>query len=290
MELTDLDVSKCTALTNLSCTSNQITCLDISKNTALIDLNCQDNELSSLDISQCIKLISLYCDHRNRISSLDASKCSELKELFCDYDVEVTFCENNLYYDNFEGADSGYRARHRYYKYEEHKSFITVKDPIDDITLDFVITLNYDKKVCLISVDWGDGSEAEMIPYGAGDDFRDEEDFTLTKRFDDAGEYTITIKESGIGYSVTCGTNNITSSNVRNLNYDCSYNNLTSLDVSGIENLEELDCRGNNLSSSALNAMFESLPQAGYCIYISDNPGTDDCDRSIAEDKNWEVE
>ena len=45
-QLTFLDVSQNTALTNLSCYLNEIRSLDVSQNTALTELWCEDNQLS----------------------------------------------------------------------------------------------------------------------------------------------------------------------------------------------------------------------------------------------------
>ena len=42
-QLESLDVSGCTALTELSCYSNQLTSLDVSANTALTELYCENN-------------------------------------------------------------------------------------------------------------------------------------------------------------------------------------------------------------------------------------------------------
>lgn len=80
---------------------------------------------------------------------------------------------------------------------------------------------------------------------------------------------------------------------------DCCYNNLTSLDVSKNTNLKYLDCGDNKFSASALNKIFNDLPQGktwvedGYTeqprIFIYGNPGTKTCDKSIAEKKGWRV-
>ena len=43
-QLTSLDVSKNSALTDLSCWENQLTSLDVSKNTALTWLSCVGNK------------------------------------------------------------------------------------------------------------------------------------------------------------------------------------------------------------------------------------------------------
>jgi hypothetical protein len=77
----------------------------------------------------------------------------------------------------------------------------------------------------------------------------------------------------------------------------CDGNQLTSLDVSKCTALTVLICYSNKLDASALNSIFNSLPQGkpldGHyrqsSIFIGSNPGTDTCDRSIAENKGWEV-
>lgn len=56
----------------LNCQYNKLTTLDISKNTALIDLTCSDNDLTSLNLSQNTELVTLDCSG-NRLTSLDVS-------------------------------------------------------------------------------------------------------------------------------------------------------------------------------------------------------------------------
>jgi Leucine-rich repeat (LRR) protein len=69
---------------------------------------------------------------------------------------------------------------------------------------------------------------------------------------------------------------------------------LTSLDVSKNPRLQNVLVHNNQFTASALNALFESLPNVrenggvwGW-IFINGNPGTDDADRSIATNKWWE--
>jgi Leucine-rich repeat (LRR) protein len=50
-QLTGLDVSQNTALTELYCAFNQLTGLDVSENTALTILHCFSNQLTGLDLS-----------------------------------------------------------------------------------------------------------------------------------------------------------------------------------------------------------------------------------------------
>jgi len=70
-QLTSLDVSNNTALTDLSCYNNQLTSLDVSNNTALTGwLNCLNNQLTSLDLSNNTALFGFYCND-NLLTRLD---------------------------------------------------------------------------------------------------------------------------------------------------------------------------------------------------------------------------
>lgn len=74
----------------------------------------------------------------------------------------------------------------------------------------------------------------------------------------------------------------------------CSDNQITSLDVSTNAKLTllyfQMDFRKGQLTSSALNALFETLPGNQGIIRIKNHPGTKSCDRSIATDKGWTFE
>ena len=72
---------------------------------------------------------------------------------------------------------------------------------------------------------------------------------------------------------------------------ECGNNQLKSLDVSKNTELTRLYCEDNQLSITALDTLFGTLNRnAGEkYIWIGNNPGTDDRDRSIAEDKGWIV-
>ena len=72
-------------------------------------------------------------------------------------------------------------------------------------------------------------------------------------------------------------------------------NKLTELTVNNENSLlHYVNCRGNLLSASALDALFTSLPMVGDIdmsneILIGNNPGTSECNRSIAEAKGWNI-
>ena len=93
-----------------------------------------------------------------------------------------------------------------------------------------------------------------------------------------------------VGLNVTANTN------LTILN--CSNNKLTLLNVQQNSSLLKLYCQSNNLSSGALNDIFENLHNnsisdpdwGGKTVKIGNNPGTDDCNKTIATNKGWEVE
>ena len=94
-QLTTLDVSKNTMLETLVCYYNQLTSLDVSKNTKLTALNCEDNQLTSLDLSNNTELTFLRCS-LNQLTSLDLSNNTKLTELYCygDQLTELTVSGN----------------------------------------------------------------------------------------------------------------------------------------------------------------------------------------------------
>jgi len=74
--------------------------------------------------------------------------------------------------------------------------------------------------------------------------------------------------------------------------FNCSGNLLTALDASENTALTRLYCAGNLLDVLELNDLFANLPQhssGDYNIVILDNPGSFDCDTSIANGRGWGV-
>jgi Leucine-rich repeat (LRR) protein len=93
-----------------------------------------------------------------------------------------------------------------------------------------------------------------------------------------------------------CNNNKLTdldvSQNTALIGLGCHNNKLTNLDVSQNTKLTCLRCDSNNFSATALNALFETLhhnPINDKIIDVSNNPGANHCNRSIAENKGWQV-
>ena len=105
---------------------------------------------------------------------------------------------------------------------------------------------------------------------------------------------------------LTCSNNQLTSLDVNKctmlIYLNCGNNQLTALDVSNNTQLTHLYCPNNQLTALALNYMFRTLrvspnsqlkynpyPNPWFWLNIDANPGTSDCDVSIAREKGWWV-
>lgn len=101
-----IDVTKNTLLTGLSCGGNQLTSINISHNTQLTTLDCRSNNLTAIDFSKNTQLIRVNCE-KNKLTSIDVNKNILLKELYCGFNkltsIDVSKntqltgldCENN---------------------------------------------------------------------------------------------------------------------------------------------------------------------------------------------------
>jgi Leucine-rich repeat (LRR) protein len=78
------------SLARLRCYINQLSHLDVSENTAMTNLNCDDNQLSHLDVSKNTALTRLQCDS-NQLTELDVSKNTTLKDsrIIVDKSVKI---------------------------------------------------------------------------------------------------------------------------------------------------------------------------------------------------------
>ena len=117
-----------TTLEYLNCSGNNLTTLDISSNTLLTDLDCYYNQLTQLDISNNQLLVYLDCSYNN-ISSLDVSKNADLEYLFCCSNSIATLnLGNNKKMKRFSCADWTFNGED--YDIEEE-----TKCPLESITL-----------------------------------------------------------------------------------------------------------------------------------------------------------
>lgn len=139
---TGIDISQNIALTELSCSGNQLKSLDISNNTALTSLYCEDNQLTNLDLSPCSGMWHLQC-YNNLIASLDISNCPTL----------VYIVENLSPYERgdsvrYGGRENGWGSDDILLYCDKNVTLIT--DPEN------AVTISFDKNA--------PDAEGEMIP------------------------------------------------------------------------------------------------------------------------------
>ncbi len=104
-DLSSLYISLNTALTTLNCGNNLIGALNVSLNTNLVYLYCYNNQITNLNVSQNIALLLLRCEG-NQITNLNVSQNVVLETLLCNnnllttLDVSVNIALKNLFCNN----------------------------------------------------------------------------------------------------------------------------------------------------------------------------------------------
>jgi len=157
-----------------------------------------------------------------------------------------------------------------------------------------------------VSIDWGDGTPSEThtlgdvsfayMPEGNGASYRYSYAGTSTRIITVAGENIMSLICFGIQLTELDVSKNTVLTQLQ-----CMDNRLTELDVSNNKALRFLDCSINQFSTNGLNKLFGTLHSNTFpfnhpkfadkkVISIILNPGTDTCDRSIAENKGWMIE
>ena len=255
--LTALDVSKNTQLTELYCYSNQLSSLDLSKNTKLTYLYCSGNKLSSFDLSKNTQLIGLDCSYSG-LSILDLSKNTQLKDLACgsnkltDLDLSKNTQLKKLYcWDNQLGSldVSGCTQLKKLYcggnqlgsldlsKNTQLKDLACGSNKLTDLDL---------SKNTLL--------EVLYCPYGQLSSL-DVSGCTQLKRLECQSNKLDSLdlsKNTKLTY-LDCSYNSLSILDLsKNMQLDtllCSHNKLISLDVSGCTQLKWLSCVDNKLSS-----------------------------------------
>ena len=101
-QLSALDLTPCTQLRSLTCYGNQLSALDLTPCSQLTDLSCGNNQLSALDLTPCPQLTYLSCSS-NRLSALDLTPCPQLTVLYCNHNqlsaLDLTPCTQLIHLD-----------------------------------------------------------------------------------------------------------------------------------------------------------------------------------------------
>ena len=223
------------ALTNLSCSGNQLTELDVSKNTALISLNCINNRLTALDVSKNTVLEDLNCSG-NQLTALDVSKNTTLKGLYCD-------CNQLTALDVSKNTSLGYL--------DCHYNQLTALDVSKNTALSSLECYGND----LTSLDVSKNTALSLLHCSFN---------RLTE---------LVISQNTALYSLHCSDNQLTTLDVTKctnlIALYCNENQLTALDVSKNQNLSYLSCYGNALTVldvSAVPKLLDALENGSKAV------------------------
>ena len=255
-QLTELNVSGCKALKFLDCKANQLTALDVSQNTALTFLDCCLNQLTALDVSNCTALDTLSC-YENQLNSLDVSKNSKLSFLDCGGNQLASL------------DVSRHSALIKLYCY---RNLLTELDVTKNTAMtllqcsnNLLSTLDMSKNTALTELSCDNNQLTTLNLSGCT---------VLTNMSCGFNQLTALDLSKNIGLtSLTCSYNLLTTLNVSKntalKSLWCQCNQLTVLDLSKNTNLTSLTCYSNQIHSSAMDALVESLPNVnGGRLYV----------------------
>ena len=267
-QLTELDISKNTALTELRCYRNQLTELDVSKNTKLTYLACENNKLTELDVSENTKLTYLAC-YDNQLTALDVSKNTKLTELYCSsnqltaLDVSKNtaltrlFCNNNQLTALDVSKNTALRA---FYCNDNHLTELDVSKnkELTEFSCYYnqLTALDVSKNTALEDLDCGYNQLTAL---------------DVSKNTELIYLYCYNNQLTALNLSkntaltdLDCEDNQLTvldvSKNTELIYLYCCNNQLTALDVSKNTKLTELYCAGNKIKDAAMDDLIMSLP------------------------------
>ena len=287
-QLTTINVSGCSALNRFTCGHNQLNTLDLSKNTNLKYLDCSYNLFGFLDVSKNTNLKNLYC-RDNQLSSIDVSYNSMLEYFDCSGNQLTSLdlsSNNKLYYlycyhNQINGT--GMDALVQSLPVSGEKMYVIDNEGDDNVMTTTQVRAAKSKgwtPCCCVDNKWRDyiGSNDPMI-----------EDIEINAtNFPDANFRNYLLSQSyGMNGIITdveiigitsMSVENRSIQNLKGIEYFteltqlyCSYNQLTSLDLSKNTALKTLYCYGNQIKGRAMDALVKSLPTVSqgniYVIY-----------------------
>ena len=298
--ITAIDLSHNTQLTELICSNNRLTSLDVSHNTKLETLYCSYNTLSSLDVSQNTKLTNLYCyDNNFTTAALDDIFCAlpdrtgntngKIQPIFNSSSpnhatVLATNAQNataknwKVQYSegNVDITTTGSYVCGTPHIEPNMDSYITLTVKSGkDIKLDFKaaadgtpvrIVSGSNTQDITVGTDWYNGSTPSTYTVTA-------RAFTMTVYGDiimfDCSENGANLTAINVSKNtqltvLNCSSNQLSSldlsKNTELFLLSCDDNKLTSLDISKNTKLKELYCYDNNFTTAALDDIYCALP------------------------------
>ena len=249
-----IDVTKNTLLTGLSCGGNLLTSIDISHNTQLTTLDCRSNNLTAIDVSKNTQLIRVNCE-KNKLTSIDVNKNILLKELYCGFNklTSIDVSKNT----QLTGLDC---RSNNLTSIDVSKNTLLSTLSCDNNQL---TAIDVTKNTQLTGLDCKNNQLATI---------------DVTKNPLLLGLYCGSNKLTAIDVSkntqltgLDCENNRLTTIDVSictELNaLNCSQNQLTSINISGCNALRTLHCYRNNFSTYTLDRIYCSLPDVVATIF-----------------------
>jgi len=250
-QLSSIDVSKSTSITDLYCERNALSNLDVSNNTALKILYCPVNSLTNLDVSNCTSLIELYCNN-NLLNSLDVSKNTNLIRLVCGANQLSTLDVN------------------------KNTALTTLNCDYNQLsTIDVSNNRNLMSLVChlnqLDSLDVSNNTALTMLycSHNPIDNLYLNNNISLTHLYCDNNSLnSLDVSNNKSLNDLRCNDNQLNnldiSNNINLTILSCIYNSLSSLDLSNNTVLTHLNCYNNHLPLSDLFAASEVVSDSIY--------------------------
>ena len=218
-QLTDLDLTRSTALTSLNCSNNLLTSLDVSKNTALAKIECYNNRINGEEMT-------------NLVNSLPNRKGMSSGDFFvvCNDKNERNWCSVS---DVLIAREKNWNT-----KWKNGDPYKGVGSGIITMTTTKAIGETIKLGIKASDAIFIDGVRGTLSQDGTM------QSYTLTSN-------TLTIRGNVI--ELSCAGSQLTSLDVSSctslIRLNCQNNELTSLDVSSCISLISLNCQDNKLAS-----------------------------------------
>ena len=237
---------------------NSLKHLEVGNNSKLTYLDCSYRKITNLDVSNNTALTYLNCSG-NELTNLDVSNNTKLENLNCERNHLTSLnVDNNTALKNLD-CSGNELTKLNLNNNTRLDVLYCIKNQLTTLNLSNNVALTY--LVC-----WNNRLTSLNVDNNTALTYLNCFDNQLTSLY----------------------TNNNTALS----EIECGDNQITSLGVSNNTALTYLGCRQNDLSSDELNRFFGTLHDNNgeyKRINISENPGTDTCDQSIASSKGWSV-
>ena len=254
-QLTSVYLSDNTLLEKLRCYNNLLTSLSLTSNSNLKELQCYNNKLTSLGLANNKQLSILDC-RNNQLTSLNLTYNTKLERLICYGNNLTTITMGGSSYPYLNHVELDDINENKTISFDSHQTVVN-KLP----TVSSSVSAHFEPGYYISKADV---TKAQNKGWRVG--FSGLEAYKLTDIITDANfrYYVSSMSCCKFGWLIQNQANNISEmdvsgksiSNLTGINYFpglwylyCQNNSLTSLNVSSLTDLKELNCSGNKLTS-----------------------------------------